>query len=401
MATEVPCEVDTGAAGDYPSHNAAEADNYGAGTADLVTADLWVNARMQASTGSKDTTAVGIAGITTNDTHYVQAWCDPADTGGDGQDGSYRHVGTLPAAGAKIYVYQPTGGVGLTITGVRVFLKGLVIVIPETISASGFGVRVTGSNNATTEETLVVNLYTGSAYATRGFDVAPPSTYKVFLRNNTIYGFDNHGTSIAVYNGSTSASSMVYTYANTVVHATYGIMRGASGPMVAANNLVADATDCFYGTFAAGTLNNAYTEGADPGSGGVSLVGVDLTTVFADYVGDDYHLLSDSCSVANLGTDLRSDANCPVLYDIDGDDRGVTPDIGADEYTEEAPATPPDDYIPGMLQSGTDPAEYEDLLHEFSEETFDRQIVGEELPPPVTGAYAPPPVETGGLDAWD
>src|SRR6056297_3955847 len=81
----VECIVDTDGTGDYSSLNAAEADNFGATSADLVTNDEWVECDCQCTSGSVDTTAVTIDGFTTAEGNDVKIWCDP--------DGDYRHEG--------------------------------------------------------------------------------------------------------------------------------------------------------------------------------------------------------------------------------------------------------------------------------------------------------------------
>lgn len=46
----------------------------------------------------------------------------------------------------------------------------------------------------------------------------------------------------------------------------------------------------------------------------------------------DFHLGSGDTVAKDKGTDLSSDANLPIWNDIDGDARGATWDVGADEY---------------------------------------------------------------------
>lgn len=54
--------------------------------------------------------------------------------------------------------------------------------------------------------------------------------------------------------------------------------------------------------------------------------------VFENEAGDDFHLDSSDTIAIDKGTDLSSDTYLPMWDDIDGDERGATWDVGADEY---------------------------------------------------------------------
>lgn len=67
------------------------------------------------------------------------------------------------------------------------------------------------------------------------------------------------------------------------------------------------------------------------------------SVTFEDEGNDDFHLGSADTIAKDKATDLSSDSNLPMWDDIDRDARGVTWDVGADEYVT---AAPPGDYFP-------------------------------------------------------
>src|SRR6056297_32405 len=81
------CVVDTDGTGDYSSLNAAEADDFGAPSADLVTNDDYIECDCQCTSGSADTTKVTIDGLTTAEGNNIKIRCDPDN------DPCYRHEG--------------------------------------------------------------------------------------------------------------------------------------------------------------------------------------------------------------------------------------------------------------------------------------------------------------------
>jgi len=335
MAAESICTVDPGLAGDYPSHNAAEADNYGAGGANLQTLDKWVNCKLRSTDGSNDTTGVTIAGMTTDATRCIVVQTSLTDTGGDGPAGSYRHSGVRPAAGAKVYVHAmalaSSGAAIINNQTQNVAIRGLTIEL--TANANSCVGIVSSVAAFDVDDNLVIEI--GATPGTLGpygiwINGAGAGIARVW--GNLVYDFKTSTSAIGIYI-LPSAFSTIYTFANTVCDCYYGIFRGsATGTAIVVDNLSFGSTDCFYGTWSTGSANNSYSEGVDPGTAGISLVGVGGAAVFANYTGDDFHLLS-TAAVVDKGKDLRTDPNCPITTDIDTAARltGTAQDIGADE----------------------------------------------------------------------
>jgi len=81
----------------------------------------------------------------------------------------------------------------------------------------------------------------------------------------------------------------------------------------------------------AGSINNAYSEGTDPGTNGLNISGYAGTDIFLDYANDDFHLKANSPCIG-MGADLSGDATMIDKSDIDGQSRIAPWDIGADEF---------------------------------------------------------------------
>ena len=101
--------------------------------------------------------------------------------------------------------------------------------------------------------------------------------------------------------------------------------------MTIKNNLVFNSTNDYSGTFHSNSINNAYSEGSDPGLNGVDISSCVGTDIFVDYDGDDFHLVSEDDVVKNNGT---SSVDSLFTDDIDGNIRTGTWDIGADEILD-------------------------------------------------------------------
>lgn len=329
MATEVDTVIDTDGTGDYPSHNAAEADNYGASNASLVAANEWCNCRCRATGGTRDTVTVWVNGQTCDGTHYIKVWTDPADTGGDGVGHSYRHLGTIPTAGQKIYCHNPAGtaitistpftqviGLAITFAPGGDYWKGVYTVAISTVALNV--IEMTG--NAAPYNGPYLIACDGAAGATK--------IYGNILRDA------NGPLCIAVYISSTAASSNIYIYANTIDNCRNGVKRlEVDGAVFVTDNVLFGCTDCFDGAFANGSTHNFYTEGADPGADGVDISGYTGAQLFKDYTGNDFTPLAGG-PLVNTGYDISTDAACPVAADYAGTVRpqGLGFDGGAIEY---------------------------------------------------------------------
>jgi len=59
---------------------------------------------------------------------------------------------------------------------------------------------------------------------------------------------------------------------------------------------------------------------------------INQSVTFVDTDSDNWHLQAGDTGAQDLGTDLSGDSDWPVTYDIDGEERTGTYDVGADEY---------------------------------------------------------------------
>ena len=131
-------------------------------------------------------------------------------------------------------------------------------------------------------------------------------------------------------------------YNNTVCDCTEGIhIIGSSGnvSLYIKNNIVFN-TDDDYNISGFTIYDYNYNMGEDAAFTGddnyvqTSQAG---TAIFDDYNADDFHIQSGS-DATDAGDDLSSDSNLPIWRDIDGNERGASWDIGADEYVSAGPS---------------------------------------------------------------
>lgn len=349
MATKVECVIDTGGAGDYPSHNAAEAGNYGAGGTNLVAMDKTVHGRCQATTGAYDTAGVTVGGFTVNATHMIQIETDLTDTGGDGQEGSFRHKGVKPAVGAKIYVHKVAG---TAITTTVQFCEFLGLVIWNTTVAANYmkGIYIAASGTCDVRLNLLISDANQTGYYGPFGITIEMTGGGAHVASNTIYGYAQGTNASGMWLiGYGPASHALY--ANTVTKCKRGIWRNdTAGSVIAKNNVCFGNTDDYAGSaLSAGSVNNAFSEGADPGTDGLDLSGYTGAQVFLDYAGNDFHITGTS-PLRDAGIDLSTDPVYPTLWDIDTEARPNDGyDIGSDEY--QPPPQPLQCYQVDMTES--------------------------------------------------
>ena len=77
--------------------------------------------------------------------------------------------------------------------------------------------------------------------------------------------------------------------------------------------------------------NCASSDGSADDHGGSGNL-VNQTFSFVDLAGGDFHLTSGDSGARDQGVDLSADPDLSFSDDIDGDTRGGTWDIGADEF---------------------------------------------------------------------
>jgi hypothetical protein len=121
-----------------------------------------------------------------------------------------------------------------------------------------------------------------------------------------------------------------YVYNNTFYN-NYRSLAGYSGTQYVKNNLVYNTSDAFDVGYAASSTNNAYSEGSDPGVGGLYISGYASTSVFVDPVNNNFRLKIGS-PVIDMGANLSADSSLSFGNDIQTQTRTGTWDIGADEF---------------------------------------------------------------------
>jgi hypothetical protein len=291
----VSCIVDTDGTGDYLSLNAAEAANFGATSADLVANDEWVECDCQCTSGSADTTAVTIDGLTTDATHNVKIWCDPAS--------GYRHNGVWDNIVYRIRVSSnSTDAIDLSASSYSI-LDGLQVdkdstsgrcihlthactsknCIVKNATAPGFGIEA-GSSQTSTINCIAVDCKNGIAGTTSSYNCV---VYHSTDDGNAGIDSDDAQNSIAI--GSPGSGDIV-----------------TSGN----NNISGDST----------------------ATGANSLTNQVATDLFTDPANGDFSLKSGSNAI-DAGTDLSAEMDA---VDITGETRpqGSAWDIGAFEYVQ-------------------------------------------------------------------
>ena len=194
-----------------------------------------------------------------------------------------------------------------------------------------FAVRVNDINSDVRISEIIAQAdYTGLEYygdaIASGFS-DNPANIKVW--NSIFYNFSGSAISDSV--ALNISGGTTYAYNNTFVNSDMGMIRQNSGVIIAKNNIITDCTDGVFGGLAASSTNNAYSEGADPGSNGLDISGYASTSIFVDPANNDFRLKAGS-PVINMGANLSADPDLSFTTDIQNETRTIPWDIGADEY---------------------------------------------------------------------
>jgi hypothetical protein len=329
MATEVPVVVDTGGAGDYPSLAAAVAAQFGVGGLDFVDADVTVICDAQATTGAQDTATATFINFVLDVTHRIKIWTNPATTGGDGQDGSFRHLGKKPTPGEKIYCLTGL----LTVSSPFVDLEGIAQG-RQLSSGSPYASNFReGGGTLTACFFYGVVPFVGSGTATsRFFNVGAPLSSEDVVCRNCIWHMDTMSGRYAVRAESSYQKVRFYhcLFINPLGTSIYGSgvishlvvnciefsVNGSAGP--------ANAFDAASGHNGYATSNHAAFD--------IDL-GTDYAHIFVDFPAGDYQHAADSAA-------LRSGTDVLVLVpeDILGVARLTVPDLGPFQLSEELAA---------------------------------------------------------------
>jgi len=306
MATEVTKTIKpSGSGGHYTSLFNWEAGEQ----ANLVTADEIAVAECYAM---EDTTAVVIDGFTTDATRYIKIYTPPAE----------RHSGIIDASPSGYYWLNTDSGETIRVSDNHVWIDGIYIDNTNSTAIRGYSWTVLKISNCV----LAGGGPGGGGGMFTGADNFG-STNTTYLWNNVIKTTVDESSCLQLAEG----TSTFYLYNNTLISAFAGNYF-SGGVIYAENNLVySSGSYVFRGTFQAATGHNA-TNKAGMGYTGADGTGdrVSQTFTFVDSGNGDYHLASNDAGAKGYGT---ADPGSGLFSDdIDGETRGATWDIGADQY---------------------------------------------------------------------
>lgn len=326
MATEVIkiVDPDNGSGTNYTSLSAWEAGEQG----DLTGArDEIAVAKCRCTGGTADTTNVTIDGWTTSSTQYIKIWTDPSE--------SYRHNGTWQTGNKYRIVSSASWGQG-TLRIAEQYVRIIGLQIDNTAEDQANGIVADSSAQSTSSYLLIshnILRLSGGGGSSSHYGINNIGGLNSYVINNIVYGWEygidigylEVAVNICIYNNTfvnCSSSCVVnYSYSGANVRLYNNIAQGTSSdgnyvyvhdPDASGSNISSDNT----------SPNSAYRS---------------KTVTFAG--SGDYHLSSSDTEARSNGTNLYNDSYYAFQDDIDGDDRGGSWDIGADEYVAAASST--------------------------------------------------------------
>lgn len=286
MASEIIKTVKP-SGGDYTSLSAWEAGEQ----RNLVSADEIAIAECYSM---QDTTETVIDGWTTDATRYIRIYTPTSE----------RHDGKWNSSKYRLEISTPANAIYIKENYVRI--DGLQIKL--TLSAATYmGILVntfTGSNEIRISNNIIQGVFSGTATTCRGIRINTADAV-VKIWNNILYDWLRDSVFFAAIQISTCTTADLYN--NTVYNCDYGYLRNG-GTVTATNCGAADCAHPFTGAISQTTCSSS-------------------TPTFEDEGGDDFHLASSDTTWKDQGTSGQPYGD----PDIDGDTRGATWDIGADE----------------------------------------------------------------------
>ncbi|MBT4793091.1 MAG: hypothetical protein HON90_16075 [Halobacteriovoraceae bacterium] len=148
---------------------------------------------------------------------------------------------------------------------------------------------------------------------------SPGGVFKV--HHNIFYDLESYA-----FLSYSNNSAVFYVSNNTIVNVNNGIGR-YEGIVIAKNNLAQTCTTaCFGGSFDASSSNNISNNADAPGTSSQN-----VSINFENEAGDDFHLAVTDTDAIAKGVNLASDANYGYTFDIDGNFKATSWDIGADQ----------------------------------------------------------------------
>jgi hypothetical protein len=229
---------------------------------------------------------------------------------------SQRHDGT--AGTGFVMGGDSTSGM-LTIGVPHVTVEGIEF---DSFTATGNGasaIVVDGASDVTIDK-VIVHGYQHATYSLHGILVADDGS--ATITNSVIYDGDPDGAGI--YTWGSSPRATVY---NTTVYSTGSGVGGDAGTIVAVNVVsMGNNWDDFWGPLGAMSSNNLSSDNTAPGNN--SLTGLSASGQFVSINpgSEDFHLKAGADAI-NAGLPLG------MFFDddIDGESRGLSWDMGADE----------------------------------------------------------------------
>ncbi|NKB37863.1 MAG: hypothetical protein GKR93_11960 [Gammaproteobacteria bacterium] len=302
--------------GDYASLSAAEADNFGAAGADLVSNDENVICTCEAFS---DTSAVAINGMVTD---------------------AIRNLVIRPAAGAEAQIPYSSSTYRLECSSgdrcLRIQDQNVTVekIQVQPIKTSGTsprdGVQIasqsSGSNIVLDGLVIKSGINSGNGNGSMGIENVDSDT-RGTIRNCFVYDF--------IYTGmvgyrNTGSSAVMYWYNNTAINCLTGFYTNSSNIHVVNNGYESQglaSANGFSGTFNSASDYNASDISSDaPGSNAQT-----GNPTFVDEASDDFHLDASDTLWKGNGTDLSAVSDFPFSVDFDGETRSSW-DIGSDEY---------------------------------------------------------------------
>lgn len=192
------------------------------------------------------------------------------------------------------------------------WLDGIVIANSSTGNCCSFNNTQSGGKTFRISNCIMPDGARGIA------TTATDATAVILAWNNLIYGQTNE---CILQNAS---ANTIHAYNNALIGGTYGI-RNVAGTVRPKNNIAQDNSTAGYNGSMTDSATNISEDATSPETG---LRNISLTFVNA---GTDYHLADTDTAAIDAGTDLSADATIAFDYDFEGDTRGASWDIGADE----------------------------------------------------------------------
>lgn len=338
MATEVVniVDPDNGSGTDYTSLSAWEAGEQG----DLTGArDEIAVAKCRCTGGTADTTSVMIAGWTTDSTRYIKIWTDPSE--------SYRHDGKWNTSKYRITSNDYFATVNNNNEArIDLWLDGLQIENSREYESGAAGAGLLSYKdyivNITVSNCIIRNTASSpcSGSGVKVYDAATSGTTYFKCYNNIVYGFSNSSGGAGIYYSvaNSGATRHAIVYNNTLYGNFYNlslspVWTSDTVYFRSKNNLLyarASGGADFYRTDSAGTWDVESDLSSDATS--LDTNHRNQTVAFVDAANRDLHLSASDTAARGQGTNLSSDSYLPFSTDIDGQSRGSTWDIGADQY---------------------------------------------------------------------